>query len=123
MPLLKGMSALRSSLPVDGPKQPHYLNGVARFESFYTPRETLGRLQKVEHRFGRRRLEHNGPRTLDLDLLLYGSVTLNSQELVLPHPRMEDRRFVLEPLRDLAPSLQLATDSLQGCLERLLTHG
>ena len=77
----------------------------------------------MEHRFGRRRLEHNGPRTLDLDLLLYGSVTLNSQELVLPHPRMEDRRFVLEPLRDLVPSLQLATDSLQGCLERLLTHG
>ena len=120
---LKGMSVLRPSASVDDPVQPDYLNGVARFESMYSPHETLGRLQRVEHRFGRRRLERNGPRTLDLDLLLFGSLTLNLKGLVLPHPRMEDRRFVLEPLRDLAPSLQLATGSLQGCLERLLTHG
>ena len=120
---LKGMSALRPSAPVDGPPQPDYLNGVARFESIYSPRETLGRLQRVEHRFGRRRLTLNGPRTLDLDLLLYGNLTLNMPDLVLPHPRMEARQFVLEPLRDLVPSLQLVTGSLQGCLERLLTHG
>jgi 2-amino-4-hydroxy-6-hydroxymethyldihydropteridine diphosphokinase len=98
--------------------QPRFLNGVAALETSLGARELLDRLLAVEQRFGRVRFpgEH-GPRTLDLDLLLYGDETIDEPGLALPHPRMHERRFVLEPLAELAPGLVV---SGRGTVESLL---
>lgn len=100
------VSALRETEPVGVGEQPLYLNGAAELETALTAPELLGRLLAVERRFGRVRVagEH-GPRTLDLDLLLYGDEVLDGPGLTVPHPRLHERRFVLEPLAELAPTL------------------
>ena len=99
-------STLRETEPVGVGDQPHYLNGVAELETTLPPRRLLERLLEVEQRFGRVRIpgEH-GPRTLDLDLLLYGESEIDEPGLTVPHPRLHERRFVLEPLAELAPGL------------------
>jgi len=99
-------STLRETEPVGVDDQPHYLNGVAELETTLPPRRLLERLLEVEQRFGRVRIpgEH-GPRTLDLDLLLYGESEIDEPGLTVPHPRLHERRFVLEPLAELAPGL------------------
>ncbi|MGO3746976.1 MAG: 2-amino-4-hydroxy-6-hydroxymethyldihydropteridine diphosphokinase, partial [Alcaligenes aquatilis] len=74
-------------------------------------------LQAIEHEHGRTRLYRNAPRTLDLDLLLYGQEQINTERLIVPHPRMHERAFVLVPLADLAPELELA----QGSVKELLS--
>jgi 2-amino-4-hydroxy-6-hydroxymethyldihydropteridine diphosphokinase len=89
------------------PGQPSYLNGVVELETELAPRELLEQLLALERRAGRVRGEPNAPRTLDLDLLLYGDVDAREPGLVVPHPRMEEREFVLEPLAHIAPSLRL----------------
>ncbi len=100
------VSTLRETDPVGVGDQPRFLNGVAALETALTPRELLDRLLAIEQRFGRVRApgEH-GPRTLDLDLLLHGDSTLDERGLTVPHPRLHERRFVLEPLAELAPGL------------------
>ena len=100
------VSTLRETEPVGVGEQPLYLNGAAELETTLTARELLDRLLAVEQRFGRVRSpgEH-GPRTLDLDLLLYGAETIDEAGLTVPHPRLHERRFVLEPLAELAPGL------------------
>ena len=100
------VSTLRETEPVGVGEQPLYLNGAAELETTLTARELLDRLLAVERRFGRVRSpgEH-GPRTLDLDLLLYGDDVIDEPELHVPHPRLHERRFVLEPLAELAPGL------------------
>lgn len=106
-----GRSSLHESAPVGGPKgQPDYLNGVVELETSLDPLELLETLQGIESRFGRDRTreERWGPRLLDLDLLLHGDSSSNTERLELPHPRMRERLFVLEPLAELAPELQLA---------------
>ena len=99
-------STLRETEPVGVDDQPHYLNGVAELETTLPPRRLLERLLEVEQRFGRVRIpgEH-GPRTLDLDLLLYGESEIDEPGLTVPHPRLHERRFVLEPLAELARGL------------------
>ncbi|MEN8181750.1 MAG: 2-amino-4-hydroxy-6-hydroxymethyldihydropteridine diphosphokinase [Myxococcota bacterium] len=90
----------------EGPPQERYLNAVVRLETFLAPRALLGRLLAIEVSHGRRRgPTRNAPRTLDLDLLLHGDDCLDATDLVLPHPRMHLRAFVLEPLCELAPQL------------------
>lgn len=94
--------------PVDAagrPTQPDFLNGVVLVETTRSPRELLAELQALEAHFGRDRASEarNGPRTLDLDLLYFGDVALDEPGLTLPHPRMEDRLFVLAPLAEVAP--------------------
>jgi 2-amino-4-hydroxy-6-hydroxymethyldihydropteridine diphosphokinase len=84
--------------------QPDYLNGCARFHTTLSPLMVLHTLRQVETQFGRVRRERWGPRTLDLDLLLFDDVILNLAELQLPHPRMADRAFVLVPLAEIAPN-------------------
>ena len=92
--------------PVGPPPQGPYLNAVAKLETKLAPRPLLGLLLEVEARAGRERgAIRNAPRTLDLDLLLHGSACLEEDELELPHPRMHERAFVLEPLCELAPDL------------------
>jgi 2-amino-4-hydroxy-6-hydroxymethyldihydropteridine diphosphokinase len=103
---LLAVSALRETEPVGVAEQPRFLNGAAELETTLTARELLDRLLAVEQRYGRVRVpgEH-GPRTLDLDLLLYGDEVIDEPELHVPHPRLHERRFVLEPLAELAPGL------------------
>jgi 2-amino-4-hydroxy-6-hydroxymethyldihydropteridine diphosphokinase len=100
------VSTLRATDPVGVGDQPRFLNGAAELETTLTARELLDRLLAVEQRFGRVRVpgEH-GPRTLDLDLLLYGDEGLDEPGLTVPHPRLHERMFVLEPLAELAPGL------------------
>ncbi|MGK7941587.1 MAG: 2-amino-4-hydroxy-6-hydroxymethyldihydropteridine diphosphokinase [Crocosphaera sp.] len=85
-----------------GPPQPDYLNGCAIVETPLTPEALLGELLKIEEHFGRIRQEKWGPRTLDLDLLLYEDLILETPMLEIPHPRMIERGFVLVPLCDIA---------------------
>ena len=100
------VSTLRETEPVGVGEQPRFLNGAAELETTLTARELLARLLAVEQRFGRIRSpgEH-GPRTLDLDLLLYGDEVIDEPGLAVPHPRLHERSFVLEPLAELAPGL------------------
>jgi len=86
-----------------GPTQPDYLNGCAILQVELTPEELLNTLLEIETKFGRVRLEKWGPRTLDLDLLLYGDIILDTPNLQIPHPRMTERAFVLVPLAEIAP--------------------
>ena len=88
---------------VGGPPQPDYLNGCAILKVNLSPKELLHKLQAVEEQFGRVRDIHWGPRTLDLDLLLYGDVIVDCPDLQIPHPRMKERYFVLLPLNEIAP--------------------
>jgi 2-amino-4-hydroxy-6-hydroxymethyldihydropteridine diphosphokinase len=87
-----------------GPPQPDYLNGCALLEVQLMPQELLEMLLRVEAQFGRVRRERNGPRTLDLDLLLFDDLILDIPTLQLPHPRMKERAFVLVPLAEIAPN-------------------
>lgn len=86
-----------------GPSQPDYLNGCALLEVELTPQELLTTLNTIEDQFGRVRQERWGPRTLDLDIILYGDLILETPELQIPHPRMTERAFVLVPLAEIAP--------------------
>jgi 2-amino-4-hydroxy-6-hydroxymethyldihydropteridine diphosphokinase len=115
---LVAVSTLRETEPVGVGDQPLFLNGVAALDTTLLPRELLGRLLALEQRFGRVRVpgEH-GPRTLDLDLLLYGDDRIARPGLAVPHPRLHERRFVLEPLAELAPGLVVPG---RGAVEALL---
>jgi 2-amino-4-hydroxy-6-hydroxymethyldihydropteridine diphosphokinase len=86
-----------------GPPQPPYLNMVAELETELSPKELLAEMLRVEKALGRERRERWGPRTLDLDLLLYGDLVLEEEGLSVPHPRLHERAFVLVPLLDLLP--------------------
>ncbi len=98
-------SRLYETEPV-GPPQGRYLNAAARLETRLEPHALLARLLEIERAAGRvRGAERNGPRTLDLDLLLYGGLCLEGPDLVLPHPRLHQRAFVLEPLCELDPEV------------------
>ncbi|HEU5243249.1 MAG TPA: 2-amino-4-hydroxy-6-hydroxymethyldihydropteridine diphosphokinase [Gaiellaceae bacterium] len=112
------VSTLRETEPVGVGDQPRFLNGVAELETSLAARALLERLLDLEQRFGRVRVpgEH-GPRTLDLDLLLYGDETIDEPGLTVPHPRLHERRFVLEPLAELAPGLAVPG---RGDVESLL---
>ena len=105
LPGVVAVSPLRETDPVGVTDQPQFLNGVAALETELTPRELLDVLLTVERRLGRDRGERWGPRTIDLDLLLYGDEVIDEDGLTVPHPRLRERRFVLEPLADLAPKL------------------
>jgi 2-amino-4-hydroxy-6-hydroxymethyldihydropteridine diphosphokinase len=105
LPGVTAVSTLRETDPVGVTEQPRFLNGVAALETEFAPRELLDVLLAVERRLGRERLERWGPRTIDLDLLLYGAETLDEPGLTVPHPRLHERRFALEPLAELDPAL------------------
>ncbi|GAB3110721.1 2-amino-4-hydroxy-6-hydroxymethyldihydropteridine diphosphokinase [Bordetella tumbae] len=92
--------------PVDA-TGPDYINAVAALDTTLTPLDLLDVLQALENQHGRQRPYKNAPRTLDLDLLLYGDTTMDTPRLTLPHPRMHERAFVLAPLSELAPALTL----------------
>jgi 2-amino-4-hydroxy-6-hydroxymethyldihydropteridine diphosphokinase len=102
-----GVSSFRDTEPVGYTEQPRFLNAVARVETELAPRELLDLLLAVERELGRVRegSPRFGPRTIDLDLLLYGDEEIEEPGLTVPHPRLHERRFVLEPLVELDPDL------------------
>src|SRR5580765_6173065 len=99
------VSTLRNTDPVGNLDQPRFLNGAVQLETTLSARRLLGRLLELERSFGRDRAAApaKGPRTLDLDLLLYGQDVIDEPGLEVPHPRLHERRFVLEPLVELDP--------------------
>ncbi|MBL8174380.1 MAG: 2-amino-4-hydroxy-6-hydroxymethyldihydropteridine diphosphokinase [Bryobacterales bacterium] len=86
--------------------QPDFLNLVLEAKTRVLPRVLMRRLQTIERELGRRRAVANGPRTIDIDVLLYGRFVIATPDLAVPHPRIEERRFVLEPLAEIAPNLR-----------------
>ena len=100
---LIAQSSLYRTAPVGYADQPDFINAVAALETALRPRELLDRLLTTELRHGRVREFPNAPRTLDLDLLLYGDLQLQQDGLTIPHPRMFERAFVLVPLNEIAP--------------------
>ena len=107
-----GVSKLYRSKPYGYPDQPDFYNAAARISTDLTPLDLLARLQGIEQTLGKKVIRENGPRIIDLDLLLYGDETLDLPDLQLPHPGILLRDFVLRPLHDLNP--QLAHPSWQG---------
>jgi len=103
---IRRVSSIYESEPVDLRDQPWFLNLVLEAETELFPKQLLARIRKVERELGRKRLRAKGPRTIDIDILLYGEVVMDSPGLVIPHPRLTERRFVLEPLAQLVPQLR-----------------
>jgi len=116
-------SSLYRTAPVGLKHQPDFINAVVALETGLTPQDLLEALFAIEAQFGRSRSVPNAPRTLDLDLLLYGDATLAAPRLTLPHPRMHQRAFVLVPLLEIAPACGIpglgpARDFLQACRDQ-----
>lgn len=116
-----GVSSLRDTDPVGFLDQPRFLNGVVELETARPPRMLLDDLLDLERVFGRDRSASppQGPRTLDLDLLVYGDEAISEPGLEVPHPRLHERRFVLEPLAELDPKLEVPG---MGRVETLLAE-
>jgi 2-amino-4-hydroxy-6-hydroxymethyldihydropteridine diphosphokinase len=116
-------SSLYRSAPMGYTDQPEFLNAVARIDTGLAPEALLDRLQEIEARHGRERPFPGAPRTLDLDLLLFGSQSIDSSRLTVPHPRMHERAFVLEPLTEIAPDIAIpgrgtARELLAACRDQ-----
>lgn len=103
---LTRVSSLYETAPQGFTAQPWFLNQVAQAETVLTPRQLLARLVRIEREMGRRRGIPNGPRLIDLDILLYGNRVIRATGLRIPHPRMAERRFVLEPLAEIEAGLR-----------------
>ena len=100
------VSPIYETAPVDYTGQRWFLNLVVEAETTLFPKQLLAATARIERELGRVRTVPKGPRTIDIDILLYGSATVRAPELEIPHPRMAERRFVLAPLADLAPALR-----------------
>jgi 2-amino-4-hydroxy-6-hydroxymethyldihydropteridine diphosphokinase len=96
-------SSIYETAPRDVEDQPWFLNQVIECEADLFPRQLIGRLQKIEREMGRKRRIAKGPREIDLDILFFGEAVVKAPELEIPHPRLAERRFVLEPLAELVP--------------------
>jgi 2-amino-4-hydroxy-6-hydroxymethyldihydropteridine diphosphokinase len=107
-------SSLYRTAPVGHATQPDFINAVARLETGLPAQRLLAELQEIEARHGRRRSFANAPRSLDLDVLLFGHLELDAPELQIPHPRMHERAFVLKPLLEISPELEQRF-SLEAC--------
>ena len=102
-------SSLYATEPVGFAPQHWFLNCVVKAATELMPRQLLRVTQQVEHELGRRRTVRNGPRTIDIDILLFGTSVVSAPDLEIPHPRLTERRFVLIPLREIAPSVRHPT--------------
>jgi 2-amino-4-hydroxy-6-hydroxymethyldihydropteridine diphosphokinase len=123
---VKSVSSFRDTEPVGYLDQPRFLNGAVELETDMSARALLGALLELERAFGRDRstAPPHGPRTLDLDLLLYGDATIDEPLLKVPHPRLHERQFVLEPLAELDPGLEVpGRGSVQALLAKLDSSG
>jgi len=110
---LRRVSAIRETEPVGPQDQPPYLNAVAELCTDLSPVELLRRTKEIERRVGRTPTYRWGPRMLDIDILTYDDVRLSGPRLTIPHPRMAERAFVMEPLREIAPDVALRIEQKQ----------
>jgi len=97
------VSSVYETEPVEFTQQPWFLNCALALETGKTPRELMAAILSIEEEMGRRRVQEKGPRSIDIDILLFGNTMIDSNELTIPHPAMHQRRFVLEPLAEIAP--------------------
>jgi len=104
---IKRLSSVYETSPQELIEQPWFLNMVVEAETSLFPMRLLGRVMNIERKMGRKRLVSKGPRVIDIDILLHGSAVVNTAHLVIPHPGIAARRFVLEPLAELVPNLRL----------------
>jgi 2-amino-4-hydroxy-6-hydroxymethyldihydropteridine diphosphokinase len=104
--LVKRLSSMYETEPVDYVDQDWFLNAALEAETVLSPSELLGRMREIEFAMGSKKPFAKGPRLIDLDILLYGDETLDEPDLQVPHPRMLERRFVLVPLAQIAPTYQ-----------------
>ncbi len=116
---VQAVSSYYTTAPVGGPQQPDYVNAVCIVESELPALDLLSVMHGIEKTLGRQRNERWGPRTIDLDLIQYGSIISHSEELELPHPRAHERRFVLEPWCEVDPAAILLT---HGPIKQLLAQ-
>lgn len=100
------ISSFYETEPVDFARQAWFLNCAAAIETNKTPQELITALLNIEQKMGRQRTQKKGPRTIDIDLLLFGDEVIDSPGLTVPHPAMHQRRFVLEPLAEIAPEMR-----------------
>lgn len=100
---ITAISSLYETEPVEFTEQAMFLNCAVGLETVLGPEELMYRLLNIERELGRERVQKKGPRTIDIDILLFGNQVMNSLELTIPHPAMAKRRFVLEPLAEIAP--------------------
>jgi 2-amino-4-hydroxy-6-hydroxymethyldihydropteridine diphosphokinase len=107
-------SSLYRSAPAGHAAQPDFVNAVAQLETGLPAERLLAELQEIEARHGRKRSFANAPRTLDLDVLLFGNAELDTPGLRIPHPRMHERAFVLKPLMEISPALPFRA-ALEAC--------
>ena len=114
------LSSIYTTEPVGGPEQPNYLNAICIAESDLPAADLLALLHGIEKTLGRERIERWGPRTIDLDLIQYGTILSSAEELELPHPRAHERKFVLEPWFEIEPDAILLTHGkISDLLEQL----
>ena len=106
---VRKLSTVIETNPVGGPQQNKFLNAALQAETTLLPKELLNRLKIIESSLGRTREVRYGPRTIDIDILLYNKLTLNEPDLKIPHPLIFKRDFVLKPLNEIAPHLYLGT--------------
>lgn len=116
--VVQATSPFYRTAPVDS-SGPDYVNAVTRLATSLPPHALLALLQRVEQQHGRQRPYQNAPRTLDLDLLLYGDLRIDDDTLVVPHPRMHQRAFVLQPLLDIDPGIKIENLPLHDWLARI----
>jgi 2-amino-4-hydroxy-6-hydroxymethyldihydropteridine diphosphokinase len=100
------VSSVYETEPIELTTQPWFLNCAVALDTVKTPRQLLAAVLKLEQEMGRRRVGNKGPRTIDVDILIFGSSVMDLPPLTLPHPAMHQRRFVLEPLAEIAPELR-----------------
>jgi 2-amino-4-hydroxy-6-hydroxymethyldihydropteridine diphosphokinase len=96
------VSSFYATEPVEVTDQPWFLNGAVGLETALTAEQLMARLLQIEQEMGRRRIQKKGPRTIDIDILLFDDLILDSPDVTIPHPAMQKRRFVLEPLAEIA---------------------
>ena len=99
------VSSFYETEPVEFIEQPWFLNRVLALETDQNPQELMATVLRIEEEMGRRRVQKKGPRAIDIDILLFDDTIVDSKELTIPHPAMHQRRFVLEPLAEIAPEL------------------
>jgi 2-amino-4-hydroxy-6-hydroxymethyldihydropteridine diphosphokinase len=97
-------SSFYEAEPVEFTRQPWFLNCAAALETGQTPLQLMATILQIEKEMGRRRVQKKGPRSIDIDILMFGDTVMDSEELTVPHPAMHQRRFVLEPLSEIAPN-------------------
>jgi len=103
---LVAVSSFYQTEPVEFTDQPWFLNCVIALETATQPAQLMAELLRIEHEMGRQRVLKKGPRSIDIDILLFGDDVVNTPELTIPHPEMTRRRFVLKPLAEIAPELR-----------------